>query len=104
MKHVEKQIIELLSEVLKVTKSLVRQQAPARPTTKPVAKSGVRGIHPHQSKYNPWRAYVWNTTTRKTAYLGAFPTIAKAKAAQRDYRAGQPVASGTRTNKLQLVA
>lgn len=82
----------LLLEVLSIVRTLVHHQKPPRATTKPLtAESGVRGIYPHQSKYNPWRAYAWDTEGQKTVYLGAFPTVAKAKSAQKAYRMGATV-------------
>jgi len=72
------------------------QQATVAPTPAPKAKSqkAAPGIYPAQSKYNPWRAYAW--TGKKSVYLGQFPTVAKAKAAQKAYLAGQQPKEGTR--------
>lgn len=120
----EQRILELLTQVLKTTQQLVKAQAPAKaaapaaaqPALKKTAKvgkpakSGCAGIHAHCSKYNPWRAYAWNKTTRKTDYIGAFPTIAQAKAARAAHLKGQSITTGTKAagqtykaSKLQLV-
>lgn len=102
MKPAEKQIVDLLTEVLKVAKHLVKQRA-VKPAAVPGRKAA-NGIYPHQSKYNPWRAYVWDAAKHQTVYLGAFPNVTKAKKAQAAYRANQPITSGTRAAKLRLVA
>ena len=70
--------------------------APTAPVAAPKAKSqkAAPGIYPAKSKYNPWRAYVWNG--KKQVYLGQFPTVNKAKAAQKAYLAGQQPKDGTR--------
>lgn len=122
MKLVEKQILELLGEVLRVTKQIVRQQAPTHRNLKAQLglkktakvgkpnKSGCAGIFPHHSKYNPWRAYAWNPEQTKQVYLGAFPSLAKAKAARAAFLNGEPVTTGTKAAgkayraALQLVA
>lgn len=97
MKSSERQLIDLLQQVLVVAREIVTPTA--RPTTKRQRSSNT-GIYPHTSKYNPWRAYVWDTAKRKSVYIGAFPSVSKAKAAQRDYRANRPVASGTKSLRL----
>lgn len=43
-------------------------------------QSGVRGVYPNQSKYNPWRAYVQRDGVSYN--LGTYPTIAAAHAAR----------------------
>lgn len=91
----QQKMLDLLAEVL----AIARQLAPLTTAQRhgPAAtKSPGAGIYPHTSKYNPWRAYVWDRAQRRSIYLGAFPSITKARAAQRDYRAGQPVEGGTR--------
>lgn len=92
-KDPHQQLVALLSQVLTIAQSL----APARTVAKPGnAATKARGIHPHQSKYNPWRAYIWDTRLRKSVYLGAFPSVAKARAAQKAYRTGAPIRTGTK--------
>lgn len=73
-----------------------QEAAPAAPVTAPKAKTQkvAPGIYPAKSKYNPWRAYAW--TGKKSVYLGQFPSVAKAKAAQKAYLAGQQPKDGTR--------
>lgn len=92
----EQRIVELLLQVLQVTKQLAKAQTPPRSTTKPVTRSKVRGIYPHQSKFNPWRVQAWDTNARKSVYLGAFPTIAKAKAALAAFYNGEPISGGSK--------
>lgn len=82
----EQQILNLLGEILQVIKATSAIEAPKLP----------KGIFAHQSKYNPWRGYVWDAKIKKSIYLGAFPIVNKAKAAQTAYRKGQAVASGTK--------
>ena len=82
-------LLELLGEVLAIARTL------AVPTTAP-RTTGAAGIYPHQSKYNPWRAYVWDTKLRKSVYRGAFSSKAKAAAAQKTYRTGGLTKSGTK--------
>lgn len=97
-------LIALLGEVLAIAESM---GSPAQPVAKGRIKAGPAGdgVYPHQSKYNPWRAYVWDTKLRRTVYLGAFPSVSKARAAQRAYRAGEPITNGTKAGpKLALVA
>lgn len=58
-------------------------------------QSGVRGVYPNQSKYNPWRAYVQRDGVSYN--LGTYPTLAAARAAREqalaDLHAGRlPVA------------
>lgn len=43
-------------------------------------QSGVCGVYPNQSKYNPWRAYVQRDGVSYN--LGTYPTIAAARAAR----------------------
>lgn len=97
----QQRMLDLLSEVLAIARVL----APVQPRAHgPVAvKSPGKGIYPHTSKYNPWRAYVWDPELRRTVYLGAFPSVAKARTAQRDYRAGQRPSTGTKA-QLRAVA
>jgi hypothetical protein len=93
-------MLELLSEVLAIAHTL----APAAPAARTGTPRGARGgIYPHQSKYNPWRAYVWDTKLRRSVYVGAFPSKVKARAAQRAYSAGAPVVEGTKA-ALRVVA
>ncbi len=98
----EQQILNLLSEILQVVKPIAGRSAHARSSGKPNV-TGMKGIHAHQSKYNPWRAYVWDKHIKTNVYLGAFPSISKAKAAQTAYRKGTAITSGTKA-KLSLVA
>lgn len=86
----EEQLITLLTEVLKVAKHLVKQRVVEAKTTRAAA-------------YNPWRAYEWDKVKHKNIYLGAFPSVNKAKEAQRAFRNKQPVTSGTKAVKLHLI-
>lgn len=92
----QQRLIELLTEVVAVAKVLTGNSQPPRATSRHTGESGARGVYPHQSKYNPWRAYVWDTRLHKQVYIGAFPSVAKARAAQKNYRAGTPVTDGTK--------
>lgn len=56
-------------------------------------KTGVPGVHPVASKYNPYRAYFWNGVTE--VYVGMFPTIEQASAARASAMAGIAVTTGT---------
>lgn len=86
----------VLTDALQLAKRNAQRVAvQVRQRTAPIA-SGVPGVFPHQSKYNPWRAYVWDKAAKKSIYLGAFPGVSKAKAAQTAYRNGAAVTSGTR--------
>lgn len=99
----EQQLIALLTEVLAVAHKLVDQR-PARQGRVNASQVGT-GVYPHRSKYNPWRAYVWDTQLRRSIYLGAFPSVAKARAAQKAYRIGAPITAGTKAGpKLVRVA
>uniref|UniRef100_UPI0025BEBEEA antA/AntB antirepressor family protein n=1 Tax=Candidatus Symbiopectobacterium sp. TaxID=2816440 RepID=UPI0025BEBEEA len=40
-------------------------------------------VYHHQSKYNPYRAYVWNG--EKNVYIGVYPTVDDAVAAQKRF-------------------
>lgn len=107
MKTAEKQIIDLLTEVLKVAQTLVAQRDTVKTATPevkpkrsmPVSALGV-GIYTMQSKYNPYRAFQWDAALHANVSLGAFPSIAKAKQAQKDYLAGRPITCGTRAGKV----
>lgn len=98
----QRQLLTLLGQVMAVAQAL----AEPLPATKPGhnVKSKHPGIYPHTSKYNPWRAYVWDGDAKRSLYIGAFPTIAKARAAQQAVRAGQPVPSGTKAARPVLRA
>lgn len=89
-----RKMLALLTEVIAIARTVVQPLPKAKPGHN--TKSATPGIYPHQSKYNPWRVEVWDTALRKSVYLGAFPTIAKAKAAIKAYRAGLPVVGGTK--------
>lgn len=96
--QIDSGVTTVLMEVLNVALRIVEARqvnTSDRPRQHP-------GIFSHQSKYNPWRAYVWDKALKKNIYLGAFPTVSKAKAAQTAYRKGQPVLGGTRS-ALRLV-
>jgi hypothetical protein len=97
----QQRMLDLLSEVLAIARTL----APLTPAQHgPAArKSPGAGIYPHTSKYNPWRAYVWDRAAGRQVYLGAFPSIAKARAAQRAHLTGAPVVDGTKAH-LRRVA
>jgi len=105
MQTAEKQIVDLLTQVLKVAQTLVKQRdttqtaAPVPKRSRRVSALGV-GIFPMQSKYNPYRAFQWDKELHKNILLGGFPSIAKAKQAQKDYLAGRPIASGTKAAKV----
>jgi hypothetical protein len=86
-KSTEQQILALFTQALRTAVALLEErgvESAKLPT----------GIYPHRSKYNPFRAYVWNG--EKQVYIGASPTVSAAKRAQRDYRAGKQPATGTR--------
>lgn len=91
------QLIALLREVLAIANRLSTRE---RTSSARVHK----GIFPHQSKYNPWRAYWWDKAKQKTIYLGAFPSLARARAAQRAYDSGKPVLAGPQAAALRVVA
>lgn len=108
----EQQIVQLFVQAMRTALALVDD------TEKPAAKatpgkkktpgktgaSGFKGICTHRSKYNPWRAYVWDKALQSTIYLGAFPSINKARAAQKAYSNGQPVTTGTKAAKATFKA
>ena len=102
-KSTEQQITTLFVQAMRTALAIIDEKQPSAPPR--LGHTAVRelptGIYPHKSKYNPWRAYVWDKTLHKSIYIGAFPSINKAKAAQTAFRKGQPLASGTKT--LQLV-
>lgn len=91
------QLLALLHQVVAVASALAAPPA-ARPGNHTTSRTP--GIYPHTSKYNPWRAYVWCPRSKSSVYLGAFPTVAKARAAQAAFRAGQPITSGTKGLRL----
>ena len=93
-----RQLLALLQQVMAVAQGLVQPLPATRPGHN--VKTKHPGIYPHQSKYNPWRAYVWDGANKRSIYLGAFPSIAKAKAAQAECRAGLPVSTGTRAPRV----
>lgn len=96
------QLLGLLQQVMTVAQQLVQPMPAAKPGHN--VKTKHPGIYPHTSKYNPWRAFVWDTRQRRSIYIGAFPSIAKAKAAQAAFRAGLPLTSGTKsTTPLRVV-
>jgi len=92
-KTTQQQITALFVQAMRTALALLDEQAVAQAPARTL-KSPARGIYPAKSKYNPWRAYVWNGT--KSVYLGQFPSIAAVKRAQRDYRAGKQPTEGTR--------
>lgn len=104
-KTTEQQITALFVQAMRTALAIIdeKEKPAARGSRYVMPESGVRGVYPHQSKYNPWRAYVWDKETCKQMYLGAFPTINKAKAAQTAYRKAQPVTSGTKAAALRIV-
>lgn len=95
----QQRMLALLSEVLAIARTLTPRE-PAAASTRRGARGG---IYPHQSKYNPWRAYVWDTKAQRTVYVGAFPTKTKARAAQRAWFEGKPITEGTKA-PLRVVA
>lgn len=94
-KTTEQQVVALFVQALRTALALIDETPPAATTTKSKTKLA-NGIYPHQSKYNPFRAYVWDKAAHRTIYLGAFPSVNQAKLAQRAYRKGQAITSGTR--------
>jgi hypothetical protein len=113
VKKAEERIINLLLEMLEVAKTLApkqsaKQATPAaipNATSKPKGVSGVRGVYRHQSKYNPWRAAVWDKGLHASVQLGVFPGIAKAKAAQAAYRKNQTITTSPQAaTQLRAVA
>ena len=94
-KSTEQQITALFVQAMRTALALIDEKEPA---AKPVRPHGAiaTGIYPARSKYNPYRAYGWNTTVQRMVYLGMFPSIAACKRAQKAYRAGQQPQDGTR--------
>ena len=95
-KSTEQQVLALFVQAMRTALALIDDKEKTS-TAKPGRRDASQiapGIYPAKSKYNPFRAYVWNG--EKSIYLGMFPSINKAKAAQRDYRKGQPPKEGTR--------
>ncbi|MEI6046825.1 MAG: hypothetical protein WCS37_20960 [Chloroflexota bacterium] len=94
--NLELRLIELLSEVIKVTQQLTAAVKPAeaRPHGPSNCSTGHRGIFKQQSKYNPYRVYVWDKGLQKTVSLGVHTSIAKAKKAQKEYTNGKQVRAG----------
>lgn len=88
MTRKEQLLLRLLRQVLAVANEIAQ---PAKP-----AAVAPRGIYPHKSKYNPWRAYEWDAGVGKCVYLGAFPSITAARRAQREFRSGSTPSAGTR--------
>lgn len=91
-----RQLLDLLQQVMAVAQTLVTPLPATRRSN--ATKSKHAGIYPHTSKYNPWRAFVWDANKKRSVYIGAFPSVARAKAAQQDYRDGRPLASGTKSH------
>lgn len=96
----QQRMLDLLSEVLAIARTI---SAPQTAASRQSSSAPGRGVYPHRSKYNPWRAYEWDRSRGRMTYLGAFPSIAKARAAQRAFRAGRPITEGTKTH-LRSVA
>lgn len=100
----QRQMLALLTEVLAIAKGLAQTQTMQGQRRKAApghnVKSDHPGIYPAKSKYNDWRAYVWDTAVNRSVYIGMFPSISKAKAAQRAYLAGKPMPSGTKASKV----
>ena len=94
----QRQLLALLGQVMAVAQALAEPLPASKPGHN--VKSKHPGIYPHTSKYNPWRAFVWDGSVKRSIYIGAFPTIAKAKAAQQAVRAGHPIASGTKAVRV----
>ena len=99
----EQQVVALFVQAMRTALALIDEKSKPAKTTAHKHAAVANGIFPHQSKYNPWRAYIWDKATHKTVYLGAFPSVNQAKLAQRAYRKGQPVAKGTKAPALRLV-
>ena len=95
-KSTEQQIAALFVQAMRTALALIDDKAAPKAASAKTAK----GIYAHQSKYNPWRAYERDGS--KTIYLGAFPSIAKAKAAQKAFRHGRPIVSGTKAPAFRL--
>lgn len=91
-KTTEQQVTALFVQAMRTALAIIDEKE--KPAKKPVDRSKHPGIYPAKSKYNPWRAYVWNG--QKSVYLGQFPSIAAGKRAQKAYLAGQQPADGTR--------
>ena len=92
-RNTEQQIVALFVQAMRTALALLDGQS--RVETQATAAIP-RDIFSHQSKYNPWRAYVWDTASQRNIYISAFPTINKAKAGHRAYHEGRPITSGTR--------
>lgn len=94
-KTTEQQVVKLFVQAMRTALAIIdEREKPAKTPVDRKTKAAAPGIYPAKSKYNPWRAYVWNG--KKQVYLGQFPTVNKAKAAQKAYLAGQQPKDGTR--------
>lgn len=92
----EQQITALFAQAMRTALALIDEKA-IHPTK--VARS-TSGAHRDQSKYNPWRASVWDGAAKKSIYIGAFPPSPRPKQHKPPTAKGAP--SGTKA-KLSLV-
>lgn len=94
-KTTEQQVLALFVQAMRTALAIIdeKEKTAEKPADRSI-QAAAPGIYPAKSKYNPWRAYAW--TGEKSVYLGQFPTVAKAKAAQKAYLAGQQPKDGTR--------
>ncbi len=96
-KSTEQQVVALFVQAMRTALAMIDEKEEAPAAAPKAARSRPKHIYPAKSKYNPWRAYVWTGgKDGKTVYLGQFPTIARAQAAQKAYYAGRPLKDGTR--------
>lgn len=101
-KSAEQQITALFIQAMRTALAIIDEKKPAPRIGHTAVRELPTGIYAHKSKYNPWRAYVWDTASHKAIYIGAFPSVAKARAAQKAYINGEPVKTGTKA-PLKLV-
>ena len=89
------EFIALMKQAVRIAELIKAQQTPAARSN----TSGLgTGIYSHQSKYNPFRAYY--NRDGVTTYLGAFPSIAQAKAARQAFANGKPIKDGTKARPV----
>lgn len=91
-KEFRKWVLDLIEKETREDKTA----APIPTANCPLSEKLPSGIYFHQSKYNPYRAYVWHN--RKNVYIGCFPTVGDAVLAQAEYRRKEHVNEIIRNN------
>lgn len=91
-KEFRKWVLDLIEKETREDKTA----APIPAANCPRSEKLPSGIYFHQSKYNPYRAYVWHN--RKNVYIGCFPTVGDAVLAQAEYRRKEHVNEIIRNN------